>query len=425
MSFLRRWQSRPGYRWVIIVLCFLLIMVCLGFCSSTKGLYLSAITEAMGLERSLFTVSDSLCYIATAVTNLFFGSLVIRFGPRKLIGCGFLCLIASMLISSVANSLPVFYLGGFMLGAGQSFTSTSIVGYVVGLWCRENKGTIMGAILAANGVGGAVAAQIISPFINGSTFGYRTAYQISAWILLVVGVLVVALFQDAPQQAPTAVSPAKKQKSKGWYGVELKQCLKMPAFYGMLIYMFFGGLVIQSASGIYPSHLKDVGMAPAFATAVVSVFSLCLSATKFMTGVLYDRLGLRFAMLTCNIASAIAMVLLALVSGEDQAMAMVFAVVYAIGTPLQTILLPLLTADMFGDRDGARIMGITVSVSTAGYALGTPLVNLFYDIQGTYKTVLLLMAVIMVVVTIVSILSYNASQKLRYKIEQQLKMEEK
>lgn len=47
-------KMRPWYKWVIAAACFLMVMICLGFCSSTKPLYLSAITKALDIERSFF-----------------------------------------------------------------------------------------------------------------------------------------------------------------------------------------------------------------------------------------------------------------------------------------------------------------------------------------------------------------------------------
>lgn len=40
-------------KWLTIGACFLMVFVCLGFCSSSKSIYLAAITEALGIKRSL------------------------------------------------------------------------------------------------------------------------------------------------------------------------------------------------------------------------------------------------------------------------------------------------------------------------------------------------------------------------------------
>ena len=104
--------SPQRYRWVIVAASFLMVFVCLGFCSSSKSLYLAAITEALGIKRSLFSINDSCRYIATAVVNLFFGELCARFGRKRLIAAGFACLIASMLLYAYAPNIYLFYLGG-------------------------------------------------------------------------------------------------------------------------------------------------------------------------------------------------------------------------------------------------------------------------------------------------------------------------
>ena len=82
-------KKKFEYKWIILVLCVLMNFVCLGFCSSNKGMYLTAITEAWGMPRSLFSINDSCRFIASAVVNLFFGALIYRWGIRKMVAVGF------------------------------------------------------------------------------------------------------------------------------------------------------------------------------------------------------------------------------------------------------------------------------------------------------------------------------------------------
>ena len=110
-------------------------------------------------------------YIATAVVNLFFGFLIIKFKPKLLIIAGFLSLIGAVLIMGIASSLWALYIAGFLMGVGFSWTSTTMVGYVVGVWCKENKGTVMGVILASNGIGGAIAIQAVGSYIDPNVTG--------------------------------------------------------------------------------------------------------------------------------------------------------------------------------------------------------------------------------------------------------------
>ena len=78
--------KKSVYRWVVFAACFLMVFVSLGFGSSTKGTYLTAVTNQLGLERAKFTVNDSMRYLTTALLNFFFGALVKKLGARKMIG---------------------------------------------------------------------------------------------------------------------------------------------------------------------------------------------------------------------------------------------------------------------------------------------------------------------------------------------------
>ena len=88
-------KKKLDYQWVIVVTCFIMEFVALGFCSSNKSLYLGAITEALNIKRSLFSINDSVRFITSAVVNLFFGALIQKLGARKMVGIGFAALGSS------------------------------------------------------------------------------------------------------------------------------------------------------------------------------------------------------------------------------------------------------------------------------------------------------------------------------------------
>ena len=397
-------RKKFDYKWVIVGLCFLMVFTCLGFCSSTKGLYLDRITAALGIKRSAFSLNDSCRFISTAIINIFFGTLVDRFGPKKLIAAGFSCLIASTLIYSMASNVFVFCIGGCLLGLGLSWTTTTMVGCVVNRWCKEKKGTIMGAVLAANGVGAALATQIVSPLIESGTFGYRRAYMVVACILAVVGILIVIFFKDSPKgyvaNGPTVHK--KKARGQGWVGIEYSKAIKKTYFYGAAVCIFFTGLVLQGISGISAAHMKDTGLDPAYVATVISCHSLALTVFKFTIGVVYDRFGLRTTVNICTVAAVLVMTALSMVTNTlmGKVLAMFYGIFSSLALPLETIMLPIYASDLFGEKSYNKMLGIFVSVNTAGYALGAPLANFSYDLLGSYKIALVISAIAMIAVII-------------------------
>ena len=408
-------RGRFNYSWVIVALCFLMVFVALGFCSTNKGLYLAPITEALQIHRSLFAFGDSIRYISTAIVNVFFGTLLARFGNKKLILAGFVSLILCMLCYSLSTTVVGFYIGSAFLGIGLSWTTTSMVGSVVNKWCRSYKGTIMGAILAANGIGGALAAQIVAPIIYGSTFGYRTAYRLVMVILAVTAAVILVLFRENPpaEAAQAAAAAEKKKRGENWTGMDYRSALRQPFFYAAALCIFLTGLVLQSVTTVAAAHMRDVGLDAAYVATVVSVHSLTLAAFKFLTGFLYDRFGLRFTATLCNAAGVIAMILLASVtpSPAGRTLAMCYSVISSVAIPLETIMLPLYTAGMFGQKSYSRILGLIVSINTAGYAVGAPLINTVFDLTGTYRPALFVCGGIMLFVTVTLQFVLNAANR--------------
>ncbi|MBQ7036718.1 MAG: MFS transporter [Clostridia bacterium] len=416
-----REKKTIDYRWVIVALSFLMVMICLGFCSSPKSLFIAPVTEALGIDRGLFSINDSLRYIATAVINVFFGTLIGRFGAKKLISAGFLCLILSQLLYSFATNVIVFYLGGIFLGLGLSWTTTTMVGAIVNKWCKENKGTIMGAVLAANGIGGAIAIQVVTPIIASGGFGYRNAYRLIALILLVVCAIILIFFKNSPSKDDTPMTKAaKKSRSRDWPGIPYARAIKMPYFYCALICIFMTGLILQSVNGVAAAHMRDCGLDPSYVGTVLSIHSLVLAGFKFLVGFIYDKCGLRTTVNICMFTSLIVMILLVLIT--DSFVGKVFAMIYGIfsslALPLETIMLPIYAGDLFGQSSFNKILGIFVSFNTAGYAVGAPMINFIFDKFGSYNPGFILCAILMLGVIIAVQILISAAHRYQREAEE-------
>lgn len=410
--------KKLDYKWIIAATCFMMIFITLGFCSSPQSLYLDVITHSLGVERSLFSLNNTFRYIATAVANLFFGSLIQRFGVKKLMIFGFICLTAAMITYAIAGNLVTFYIAGALLGIGFSFTGTTMVGCVINRWFTKDKGKIMGAILAANGIGGAIAIQILTPFIEGGGDSYRSAYVISGIAVFLMGIVMAIFIREAPKEvSKLSADNVKKKEKRGdsWTGVEFSRISKMTVFYVSLVCIFLTGFCLQGITGIAKAHMRDVGLTATYVAFAMSFHSVSLAVFKFLTGIIYDKWGLRITTGICSVTASCVMLLLAFVTNSPigMAIAMIYSIFSALALPLETIMLPIYAGDLFGDASYERVLGIFVSVNVAGYAIGTPAVNLCYDVLGTYKLALIICGGIMVAITLTMQIVISKAHKLR------------
>ncbi len=399
-------KKKLDYKWVIASLCFLMIFTCLGFCSSTNGLFVRPVTQALNLERSVYSLTDSFRYASVAIVNIFFGVLVMKYGTRKLIGAGFLSLVIAVCIYANANAFWHFYIGGIFLGVGFSWTTTTMVGCVVNRWCKGNVGTVMGAILAANGLGGAFATTIVTKIMGSSTdaFGYRKAYVVIAIVVASVGVVVVSLFRERPKDFVHIAAKKDDKKSHGnsWVGIEYSKAVKMPYFYMAAVCIMLTGAILQGITGASAAHLEDISITKSYVGLVLSVHSIFLAVFKFLTGVIYDKFGLKVTVNLCSVTAVGVMLVLALVTNSPigKMLAMIYGVFAALALPLETIMLPIYASDLFGTKSFDKVLGVFVSVNSVGYALGSVVINGCYDIFGNYKGVFIAAAGVMVLLTV-------------------------
>ena len=416
MTLITKKKINLDYKWVVLILCFLMEFVCLGFCSSNGGLYTKAITEALGVKRSLYSLGASLRYAVQVLVALNFGTLVNKFGTKKMVIVGLAGLTGSVVIRSVATNLLHFYISFVLWGIGIVFSGGTMASTIIRRWFHKDVGRYTGLVMSANGIGGAVAAQIISPMINnGETFGYRGAYVLSAIVSLAVSILVLLFLKDQPSDGPAVQDTDGKKKPKGssWVGIPYETARKKPYFYAIAVLVFLTGISLQSVGAASLVHMQDIGINAGFVATTATVFSLCLTFSKLLVGITYDKKGLRFALMMCLSSSFVCFLLCALMNNTPlgMSMAMTARVIEALAVPLETVMIPLLVSDLFGMASYAKVLGVFYAMNSLGLCLGSPLGDLFYDFLGTYRPCFWIFSVLILAV----IAGYLVVLKFAYK----------
>lgn len=395
-----RKQSGFQYKWIILILSFLMVFFCAGFCCGNKSLYLTAITEAMGIKRSVYSLTETFCQISTAVTSLFFGALMFRFGPKKMICSGILLQCFAFFIYSTTNSIFVFYIGGALLGIGTCLLSTSMASTLIKRWFSADMGKFTGIVLAANGFGSALSAQVVSPMLNDSAnpFGYRNVYGMFIPILLALGIIFLIFIKNQPadnHSLPSADAVKKKEYRAKKPDIHNSD----PVFCFICISVFLFFLLIQSIYGTYAAYMKDAGLDIGVIATVASILTLALAASKMLVGFLYDRLGLPPVLAICQLAFCLAVgVLIGLQFVPNAPLAILFALVFPLSMPLETVCISLITSEFFDSASFEKKLGILSAAGSAGAALGLPLINLCYDILGSYIPIIILWGVLMLII---------------------------
>ncbi len=380
--------KRIEYKWVILAICFLMEFICLGFCSSNAGLYTVPITEALGIKRSLYSISTSIRYAAQTITALSFGAMIYRFGVKKMVCVGMLSLLGSVVIRMFATKFYHFYFSGALWGVGMVFSGGTMASTIIRRWFHKDIGRYTGIVMSANGIGGAIAAQIVSPLINsGDPFGYRDAYKLAAVITLVFSIIILVFLKERPkdQNLPESIGK-KKPRGTIWAGLEYAEIKKKPYFYLSILMVFLTGISLQSVGNVAIAHRTDVGLSAGFIAITATVASIILTFSKVAVGLTYDKKGLRTTLLICHIASLVNFVIHALLTNSTIGMiaTLVAVACSAFAQPLETVMIPLLTNDLFGTAAYNKVLGIYMAANSLGLCLGAPIGDLCHDLTGSY-----------------------------------------
>lgn len=444
-------QNNPTatwYKWVIAVLSGLIIFVGLGWNSGTRSLYTRTVTVLRDIDRASYSIGTSIRYATTAGLSLLFGAMIEKMGAKKMVLCGITSLFISCVINSVATQVWMFYVAAVFLGVGLAWCTTSLVGFVINQWFTEKRGTVMGVVLASNSLGAAVGTQVLSPMIYrdaqlvdaveagapvtlpgntlfhflGTDFGYQDAYTLVACVLALIFLIVVIFYKEAPKgRTVVGAKPSKGKKqpsgATAWVGIPFSEAIRKPYFYIIILCVYLTGASLQAANGIAAPHMEDCSIAGDLIALAVSAHSLVLCCAKIVGGFSFDRFGLRKTLFVMHAIGAVALLLLAFVtSSAHYGLAVAYETMVSLAMPLETIMLPLITADLFGDRDFAKMMGIVVAANTLGHATGEPIANFVYEAVGSYNSILFVYAGIMALVLVVFQLVMDRADKERKRI---------
>jgi len=392
------------YKWVILITCFLMEFVCLGLCSSNPGLYMAAVVEALGIKRSAFSFGTSIRYITQVITALYFGTMIQRFGIRKMACVGLASLVGSLFVRSAATNIVQYYLGCVLWGLGIVFSGGTMASTIVRRWFHKDIGKYTGIVMSANGIGGAIGAQIISPIINnGETFGYRKAYILSGIIALSISIFILlCLKENAEKENDGSGNQKKKPRGAAWVGIPYSETRKKAYFYLTAALVFLTGISLQSIGSVSIMNMRDVGLSEEFIATTATVSSLMLTVAKFMVGYIYDKKGLKFTLMMCELAAALSFMLKASLTNSTQGMvfAMTAVVLGSVAMPLETVMIPLLSNDLFGSASYTKVLGVFMAMNSLGLCLGSPLGDIYYDFFGTYAPCFWFFCGLMVVIII-------------------------
>jgi len=198
------------------------------------------------------------------------GYLVDRYGPRPVVIGGAVLVGTAWMLNSVADSLPLLYLGAAIGGIGTGSVYGTCVGNAL-KWFPGRRGLAAGVTAAGFGAGAAITVVPISRMI--ATSGYQQAFLVFG----IVQGLIVFVMAWGLLVAPPALVAAHPRPNQAAHSFAPLQVLRKPVFYVM--YLMFvlvasGGLMMTASIAPIAKDLK-IDKIP------VDLFGLAMPALTF------------------------------------------------------------------------------------------------------------------------------------------------
>ena len=261
--------------------------------------------------KELFAWSDSALAFNFTLTmcffclGAFFGSLICkRTSPRFalilagiLVGIGF-CLTGLL----TADGLFLLYITYAVLAASGIGISYNVIVSTVTAWFPDKKGFCSGCLMMGFGFSTLFLGNMIDALFE-SSIGWSGTYFLLG-ILLAVVLVIAGLILRRPA-ADTVFPAAKAGKTVRTENFEVRdftttEMLRSFTYWRAFVCLAFITAVGNSVISFARDLMLSVDAAPALATTLVGVLSVCNGLGRILTGALYDSLGRRKTMLAAN-----------------------------------------------------------------------------------------------------------------------------
>lgn len=329
-----------------------------------------------GWSRVMVTSGTAFGRITVALLGFGVGWLIDRFGPRRLILTGILFGGIALMALGTMHAPWQFYLFSLLAALGYICGGPLPNQVLTSRWFTRSRGKAMGIAYLGVGVGGMLVPQIAKRL--NMQLGWHQSLMILGLLMIVISFPFAWFTKDKPDL--TAKEAAKEEIK-----TPLKTILKSRPFYLLLI---GSACSIAAVSGT-SQHLKlffslDLKYSQAESANIISLVLFSSILGRLFMGWLADRIPKKFVMILIYILVAGSIPLLHFVSSPG--IIYLFAFIFGVALGGDYMIIPLMTAELFGIKILGRVMGVILTADVLADALSPMLVGYLRDRSGSYFT---------------------------------------
>ena len=371
-------------RWWIVAASFCSLLVGAGAINIFAfNVFVIPVTQELGLSRGDFSSSLAWNGIFNALSVLFMGWGLDRFGVRRTQLVGILCFAAAVFMySQMTASLPLIF--ATFAAAGFFGASQTPVGYstAVNQWFDKERGLALGIATAGVGFGVIIVPWLASTLMQ--TYGWRGAYMGLSVAILVLAFIPNLLFvRDRPDLVQNG-----RVSTEHLPGLTLSEALHNYRFWVLMIAFMFAVLAINGTVTHVVPMLIDRGTPPPEAVRAIQVAGLAIIGGRIISGWCLDRIWGAWVALLFFGFSIVGMGILA--TGATGGLALLGAMLCGAGIGAEIDIMGFLLSRYFGMRNFGKIYGLVFAAFNLGTGFGPAISGKMFDAYKSYTPVLMI-----------------------------------
>lgn len=379
---------KKHYHWIIAAVALLQLLIYGGAVNNFSGYHLIPVTEGLEISRTAFSLANSLRSVVGLFSTLFSGVLIHRFGHRRTAAAGLVIAGAAYVVYATMDSYWQLLVGSAMMGLAAGVCASGAVSRLLNSWFHKYRGTVLGIVTAATGVGSTVLGLVQTWAIE--NVSWRMSFTIAAGLQLGLAVLVYLLVRNIPEDMGLRpfgegqlLTDVKKSNASRWAGYTMEQLKKKPAFYLMHLCALLSCVCVLATQYNLVPYMQDCGMSATRTGKIYGTMMLLLGIIKLSMGALCDAIGPKRVAILCHVACAAGLTLVMTLPQTDGAMIGAL-IVYDLCIPLTTMMFPLLSVELFGYHAQSQYIGTIMAMTQAANILSAPMANAVRDTMGSY-----------------------------------------
>ncbi|MGB8143229.1 MAG: oxalate/formate MFS antiporter [Pseudolabrys sp.] len=396
-------QASEGTRWGQLVFG-IICMVMIANLQYGWTLFVGPIDQKYHWGRAAIQVAFTIFVLTETWLVPIEGYLIDKFGPRAMISASGVLVAIAWVINSVADSLPLLYLGAAIGGIGAGVVYGGSVGNAL-KWFPDRRGLAAGLTAAGFGAGSALTVIPIANMIASS--GYESAFL---WFGLGQGIVVIliGLLLRAPEPGEVPASQAVQQSRRDY---EWKEVLKTPPFYimyAMFVMVGAGGLMAIAQLAPIANDFKIAGVPVSLVGLTLPALTFALTIDRVLNGIcrpffgwVSDQIGRENTMFIAFFLEGIGIFAL-LYFGTDPVLFVILSglVFFAWGEIYS--LFPATCTDLYGKKYATTNYGMLYTAKGTA-ALLVPLANVLTSATGSWHAVFYVAAILNLIAAVLAL----------------------